>query len=450
VIARVLNAIGLDRAVSITLIGRVWTIFGGLGSIYFLTRFLTPELQGYYYTFGSVLALQLFVELGLTHAIIQFSSHEMAELRWTSEGVVVGESKAKRRLQSILYFATFWFSAGALLMIVLLVPLGMKFFDATSAPMDVSRANIVQSWLLLVCAASLNMVITALAAVLEGCGKVVEVATVRFFQSFFSVTAAWAVLSFGGHLYALAVSSSMMGVIGLVFLVGKHRLFFVDLFRYKVLLPGVSWRREIWPFQWRIALSWSSGFFTFHLFNPLLFASHGPIVAGQMGMSLQIISALNNVAMAWITPNVPTYGRLVATRQTLMLNTLFFRGLIQSFTFLSVSVISVLTLLLLMSFSDWPYSARVLSLSLFAILGIVCLANHVVFAEAAYLRAYKEEPFMIISILSGLTIAILAVYLIPPFGAAGAVYSYASGVLFVALAGGTAIFRKKLKAIRLD
>jgi hypothetical protein len=340
-IARILIVFGLDKAVFITLMARAWSIFAGLGSIYFLTRFLTPELQGYYYTFASLITLQLFVELGLTYAIVQFSSHEMAALVWTAEGIVAGSPKEKRRLQSILYFATSWFAVGALMMILFLVPLGLYFFDNAPLPIGTSRQNISLPWVLLVCAASANIVITAFAAVLEGCGKVAEVATLRFYQALSSVITVWVVLSLGGHLFALSASSLMAGMIGLALLLSKHRLFFLDLYRCEIMLPGVSWRREILPFQWRIALSWSSGFLIFNLFNPLLFANHGPVVAGQMGMSLQIISALNNAAMAWITTKVPTYGRLIATKQIAELNTLFIRGLSQSFVFLIFSVASV-------------------------------------------------------------------------------------------------------------
>ncbi|WP_457836170.1 hypothetical protein, partial [Staphylococcus aureus] len=81
-------------------------------------------------------------------------------------------------------------------------------------------------------------------------------------------------------------------------------------------------------------VSWMSGYLIFQLFNPLLFKTHGPIVAGQMGMSLQIIAAMNGAAMAWITTKAPTYGKLVATNQRNELDALFARGLLQSLGFL--------------------------------------------------------------------------------------------------------------------
>jgi hypothetical protein len=55
---------------------------------------------------------------------------------------------------------------------------------------------------------------------------------------------------------------------------------------------------------------------------------------------------------------------------------------------------------------------------------------------------------MIISLLNGLGTAFLAVFLIPPFGAAGAVFSYALGAVLIALGGGTLIFSQKFKKMK--
>jgi O-antigen/teichoic acid export membrane protein len=57
---------------------------GGLISIFFIASYLTKQEQGYYYTFGSILAIQVFFELGLSGIITQFVAHEFASLKWKS------------------------------------------------------------------------------------------------------------------------------------------------------------------------------------------------------------------------------------------------------------------------------------------------------------------------------------------------------------------------------
>ena len=434
--------LGIDRAVFFTILARGWNVGAGLLTVVFVTQFLSPELQGYYYTYYSLIALSIFVEMGLNFAIVQFASHEMAKLLWTPEGTLSGSPEAKRRLQSLMHFALTWFGVAALLMVAVLSPVGILFLVTTS-PEGASVPNVIYPWLLLVVFTAANLILNASVAVLEGCSKVKEVAILRLGQSVFSVTTVWTLLSLGGHLYALAASSLMMALVGFTWIWVKHRIFFKDLLTHPTPLPGMSWRLEIWPFQWRIAISCVSAYLISQLFTPLLFATHGPVVAGKMGMSLQIIHAMNSVAIAWITTKAPTYGQLIANKQTNALDTLFLHGLAQSFGILLIGVISVLLIFFYLTLTESPYAIRVLSPYLFAILSLVCLGNHIVSAEAAYLRAHKQEPFMVLSVLTGVATATLALLLIPPFGVAGAVYSYATTALLIGLGGGTAIFFRK-------
>jgi hypothetical protein len=205
---------------------------------------------------------------------------------------------------------------------------------------------------------------------------------------------------------------------------------------------GMNWRQEIWPFQWRIALSWISGYLAFQLFSPLLFVTYGPVAAGQMGMSLQIIGAMNGAAMAWITTKAPTYGNLIAQKRFIELNALFNRGLIQSFSFLLIGVFLALTILSFIEINFPNYAHRILSFPLMTILCVTALVNHVVGAQGAYLRAYKRDPFMVLSVISGVAIALFSIILIPIYGVSGAVGGYFS-VAVSGLIVGTKIFHIK-------
>lgn len=435
--------LGIDRAVFFTLLSRVWNVGAGLITLAVIAHFLSPELQGYYYTFNSLIALQIFAELGLNFAIVQFASHEMAHLTWQADGTVSGSPLAKRRLQSLMQFALAWFGVAALLMIALLLPAGLYFFN-TGNTNTVPNAAVGMPWVLLVILTANNLFVSTASAILEGCGRVAQVAMLRLWQSLFAASMLWIVLSLGGSLYALTASSLMMALIGLAWLWLNYRVFFKDLLAHRTPLPGMCWRKEIWPFQWRIALSWMSGFFIFQIFNPLLFKTHGPIAAGQMGMTMQIFGAMNGAAMVWITTKVPIYGQLIATNQRKQLDALFLKGLIQSGIFLLTGIVTLWTILYYLNSIDSPYANRILPLNYFSILCFVSLANHIVFAEASFLRAHKEEPFLIISIGGGLLTLVMAFGLIPGLGTYGAVLSYTIPALIFGLIGGTLIlFRKR-------
>lgn len=438
---RLLRLSGLDKAVSLTLFARVWTIAGGIGTLFFVTRYLTPELQGYYYTFNSLVALQIFVELGLNYAIVQFASHEMASLSWESNATLIGDPMAKRRLQSLLHFSFAWFGVAALLVLAVLLPAGIIFFKST-APAN-GQVQPGWAWGLVILFTSIVVFINAALAILEGCNRVIDVAKIRFGQSFASIVVVWIALAYDAGLYALAFGSCMMAAVGAIGIYTRYRHFFIDLWRSGIELPGIHWKNEIWPFQWRIAVSWASGYLIFQIFTPLLFATHGPIAAGQMGMSLQIISAMNSAAIVWISTKAPLFGQLISQNNRSLLDSTFKAALMQSSIFLAIGITAAIVILIWMQIDYPAYAIRVVNPSHFLVLCIACFANHIIFSEAVYLRAHKEEPFMVLSVISGLTTVSLALIFVPPFGTLGAVGSYSFGAIVISFIGATAIFIRK-------
>ena len=288
-----------------------------------------------------------------------------------------------------------------------------------------------------------TFLVNAALAIIEGCNRVAEVATIRFAQTTASVLTIWLALFCDSGLYALAMGSGMMLLVGIGSLYIRHRRLFGDLWHWRTALPGMQWKYEIWPFQWRIAVSWASGWLIFQIFSPLLFATHGPVAAGQMGMSLQIISAMNSVASIWITTKAPLFGQLIAQNMREKLDAIFKSALIKSFIILLVVVLAFFTCVLWLQ-NNYPHHAhRLLPPAYLAVLCLACLVNHFVFAEAIYLRSHKQEPFMIISLCAGILTTALALIFVPTFGLAGAVYPYLLSTLIVGFGGGTFLFFRK-------
>src|ERR1035441_4566872 len=74
------TVLGLDRAVGFTVLARFWGSAAGLVTVLLIARFLSPAEQGYYYTFGSLVAMQMIFELGFSFVILQLASQERARL----------------------------------------------------------------------------------------------------------------------------------------------------------------------------------------------------------------------------------------------------------------------------------------------------------------------------------------------------------------------------------
>jgi hypothetical protein len=438
--SRLKYLIGLDRAIAFTVLARGWSTLAGVATVLLIARFLTPAEQGYYYTFSSLVALQVVFELGFSFVILQLAAHERAHLNIQEDGSITGDRVAYSRLASVLQKAVRWYTVGALLMAGALLPAGYHFFHAHRQPgVPVSWQL---PWIAVVLATTFTFQIDPLFAFLEGCGRIHQVARMRFTQAFAGSLMAWTALLLHHGLFAPAMIIGGQAIAGACFLFSQRTLL-LPLLRHNTIGHIVSWRREIWPFQWRIAISWLCGYFIFQLFTPVLFAYRGATEAGRMGMSLSITAALSAVALAWMNTKSSPFGAMVARCEYGTLDHLFFRTLWQSALMLAVGAVALL-LGLAFVIQRFPHLAvRILPLPIFAMLLATVLCNHIYNSEALYLRAHKREPFLLFSIAVGVLTACTTLVLGKLWGASGMTLGYFCTSGIFGLAYGTYIFITK-------
>src|SRR5579863_6389000 len=120
--------------IAFTVLARAWASAAGLITVGLIARFLSPDEQGYYYTFGSLVALQIVFELGFSFVILQMASHERAHLTITGRGGVEGDPVAHARLASVLQKVVRWYTVASLLLVGFLVIAGTYFFAAQQQP----------------------------------------------------------------------------------------------------------------------------------------------------------------------------------------------------------------------------------------------------------------------------------------------------------------------------
>jgi hypothetical protein len=171
-------------------------------------------------------------------------------------------------------------------------------------------------------------------------------------------------------------------------------------------------------------LSWLSGYFISQTFNPVLFAFRGPVTAGQMGMTLNLCTAIMNVSIAWMSTKSSPFGGMVAKRQWDLLDSAFFKTFRQSLVVLVCIDVAACACLTVWNHSGSVYAGRFLRPPIFGILLLATLFNHVTFCEAFYLRTHKKEPLLWSAILVALLTLVSTFLLVRPFGAAGVAVGY--------------------------
>jgi hypothetical protein len=393
---RIARAIGLDRAIGFTVSGRVVQGLGSVVNVLLILHFLNASAQGYYYALWSVVALQSVFELGFSFVILQEAAHERIHLNFHPNGAVSGNRVAHVRLASILQRTVLWYASASLIMGAALLVGGMRFFSLHQ------QAGQTAEWLgplrltVLAC-----MVIFALGPVLsflEGCGQVTSVARIRFSQSVVSALAAWTAMVTHHGLYAPAMVLAGQSAVAAGMLWSRRSLL-LPLMRVKVRGQGISWRREVWPFQWKIAVSWLCDYFIFQLFTPVIFAFRGPAEAGRMGLSINIVTQMSALMLTWMTTKAAPFGSLIAKKENAALDALFFRALRQSLLLLVTGATIVLGGVLMIPSFIPRLTHRIVPWPVFLFLLLTAIGSHIVQSEAIYLRAHKCEPFLLQSIL---------------------------------------------------
>ncbi|EGB6262000.1 hypothetical protein H7395_002584, partial [Salmonella enterica] len=196
---RIIRMLGVDKAIRYVIFGKIISVLTGLLLIMLISHYLSKDAQGYYYTFNSVVALQIIFELGLSTVIIQFASHEMSALKYDySERDIIGESKNKQRYLSLFRLAIKWYAVIALLIILIVGPIGYVFFtqkEGLGVPWQ-------GAWLLLTIVTAFNIFLVSVLSVAEGSGLITDVNKMRMYQSLLAGILAVSLLISGFGLYA--------------------------------------------------------------------------------------------------------------------------------------------------------------------------------------------------------------------------------------------------------
>ncbi len=441
-VRRFLGRLGVDRAIGTTVITRVGQAGSSLILMLLVASRLSGVKQGYYVTFNSVVALQVFFELGLTFVLLQFSSHEVARLIQQTDGTYQGDYNSKARLSSLLHFGTKWYAFAALLLLVVVLPTGYWFFLTSYNKGRTEGWQI--PWTILVFATAGTLLTNAVIAIFEGCGHVAQVASLRLRETLVGTLAAAFILISGAGLYAVASLVVCDFLVEALWLY-RRRSTILDLWKAYDRTVLVDWKVEVWPFQWKIAVSWLSGYFIFQIFNPILFRMVNPVEAGRMGLTTLACSGLTALAMAWITTKAPKMGSLIALRKREELDSMFFRAAKSAIGVALVMAIGFWSLVVFAQAQGVSLALRFLGPLALGLMLISSTVNCITFAQAQYLRAHKVEPFLLQSVVAALSNVGLALLLVGQYGATGVAAGYAFTTIVVGVGGGTYIFTRSRK-----
>ncbi len=446
IVVKIAHKIGMDGAIAYSSAARVFQAFAGVISIFFIATFLTGEEQGFYYTFGSILAIQIFFELGFTGIMTQYVAHEVVHLHLNESFVYEGEERYKSRLSYLIKFCLKWYTVIAILFFVVVNIVGILYFnrfDNTNG-----TVNWLLPWLLLSFSTAVKLFQSPFTAILQGLGKVKEMNQIAFYQQLIIPISQWILFASGVKLYVVGVSS-LLGVIVWCFFIIRTDLWRLIYNLLKInISETVSYMKEIFPYQWKIALSWISGYFIFQLFNPVLFATEGAVVAGQMGMTISVLNAIQAFAYSWQNTKVPLYSGLIEMKEYEKLDYTFNKTLRQMLMicgsllvtmFLGVAILRVTNF----KIANSVLGDRFLDYMPMILMMVPLFLNQFIGSWATYLRCHKQEPFLINSVVVGALCCLSTFILGNKYGLYGITIGYCCIITLVSFPWSYKIFLNK-------
>lgn len=437
---KIAKKLGIDGAIAFTILSRIIQACGGLVSLIFIARYLSADEQGYYYTFASILAIQVFFELGLSGIITQYTAHEFAHLRFSVSKELTGDEYYKSRLSSLLHFCVKWFGIIAFLLFFVLLGAGFYFFNKFNKELSIDWQL---PWLILCFSTSLNLFIDPILGYFDGLGEVKDMAKLRLIQKSSYVVLLFIFFACDLKLYSGALASLICILINYLQIIFSDRIVILKVVWRAKSEWVIDYVKEIFPFQWKIALSWISGYLIFQLFNPVLFATDGAVAAGQMGMTLQVLNGIASLSMSWVTTKIPVFSEYIALKNHLLLNQLFKKTIKnQMLVNFILLVIFIIGLVILRSGAS-SYSIRFLPIIPSVFLSLVCFANQLAFSWATYLRCHKQEPFLMNSVVMGILSMCSTLVLGHYYGLIGIVNGYTFITLVIGLPWAYLIFERK-------
>src|SRR5260370_18073429 len=221
-------------------------------------------------------------------------------------------------------------------------------------------------------------------------------------QAVLGAVMSWGALLANHGLYSPGMVNVGYATAGLVFLYSRRNLC-LSLLRLPARERAVSWRNDVWPFQWRIGVSSVCALLAVQIFAPVLFLYRGPAEAGQFGMSLSITTYLSTLVLAWMSTKATPFGQMIARSEFRRAKALFFRTFLQALSLLApMTVVSAIALFSL-RYLVRRLAVRLVSPQVFALLLVACVGGVIVQSMAVYRPAFKRGPRLVLSVVVGVS-----------------------------------------------
>lgn len=376
----------------LVLLQRGFQALAGLITMVVISRFLTPEEQGWYYTVLSLGALYTLLDLGLSVLMVPLFAKHFNQVSLLPGGALEGEGRMAPAW--LLGRTVRWYGGLAAVFLALALPGGAVYFNHAS----ITTHSWGWAWVVAVISACGILLLMPFLAFIEAAGKVRALASFRLLQVLLGACACWLMLVRGQEMWAAVMMPAMSVLVPFLGVLSRWPKLLTLVWRNSGL--QVDWRREILPLQWRQGVIWACAYLTTQIYTPILMHTQGAVVAGQMGLSLAIMTMVGFLGQSLLARRIPMMAQAAARRDLSQLDAMFRRDSL--FFFASFICAGLVLLALKLALSGTAYGARVLPFwELVGLLGVVFISQ-LVGVLGTYLRSFLYEPLTKVNLVATL------------------------------------------------
>jgi hypothetical protein len=297
------------------------------------------------------------------------------------------------------------------------------------------------SWRFFCGALAIQLAMSIQITIYEAIGKILEVAIIRVLQSLIFIT----ILYLGSKNFQIGIEALPWAIIGSVIpgIFWLLLIFYRNININKNTVSEIKWKKDIYPLQWRVGVSWISGYFIFQAPIIYIYKNIGPVEAGQLGLSLQIFQAITSFASLILTTKTKQWAKLSINKKINELKNDYWRVAIISIGFVLMISIVLRVLGEVNPYITEAYLSRIVGTENWIVLTMASIANQLFFSMNYFFRAQGREPLWFVAAMSGIAAIIAANYIIDILTITLLIYCYAAICILMHAFGSVLVYKIK-------
>ena len=391
-----------------TFLNQGFKLISGPLLLLLLPTFINEETQGYWFSFMSLSSLSALADMGFTVIILQFSAHEYAYLKVRNNFFYPRDHYHfihLLRLATLLKFILKWSFTLVLITFPIILIFGFKLFNSNV------KFSWEIPWILFVIGSAINFYNNVFLSFFEGCDNVSKTQKIRFINSVIYFGILFIFLVLGQGLFALAYSILISSILTFFFSYIKFKFTLHQLIRINKLYK-FSWLKEFWQYFSKYGFSVAIGYMTIQLYTPLVFKFYGAEASGKVGLTMSLVTAIFSIGNIWFQSIAPKFNILSSEKKWHDLDS-FYNRMIKNtvYTYSFVCFCFVFSYVGLKMTKFDIITHRFLPLSSILVLMGHWFIQNFTYGYGFYLRSFKREPFLKLSIYNAILFLLLTFFM---------------------------------------